>query len=495
MEELTDFFENAPCGYHSLDAAGRIIRINNTELGWLGYSREDLIGRRNLRDLLTPRSREQWDGNFDRLKAEGFLQDTELEMVRQDGSVFTVLQSCSVIRDSPGRSMSTRCILVDISRRKRIEEALRLSEARLADSQRMAQLGNWEWGLRTNELWWSEEIYRIFGLDPSQFGATYEAFLGTVHPEDRDAVKRAVDAALHERLPYSIDHRILRTDGEERVVHERAELTYDERGAPQKMIGTVQDVTEYRRAQAAIARRTAELAQAQELDRLRTNFVNAIAHDLRQPITAICGYAELLEDELQGPLNPLQHKDVAQILHDANRLAKLVEDLLDAVRIEAGHLRLRLEPIAVGELVERAVSSLLPRAREKRLQLSIDLPPDLPETLLDQERVERVLVNLVDNAIKFSPPGHSIHVDVRREDGLVQFGVADEGPGLRPEDIPKLFQRFSQVGGGLAAGGIGLGLSNCKAIVEAHGGQVGVESTPGAGSRFWFALPLSGPHA
>ncbi len=492
LEELTGFFDNAPCGYHALDAEGRIVRINGTELAWLGYARDEVVSRRLLRDFVAPEGRERFDANFARLLAEGFLNNAELDLVRRDGSVFTVLQTCTVVRDLAGRHLMTRCILVDITARKLIEDALRLSEARLADSQRIAKLGNWVWNLRTNDLWWSNEIFRIFGLEPEGFDATYEAFLATVHPEDRAAVKGAVDAALHRKEPYAIDHRIVRPDGQERIVHEQAEVTYDLAGAPRAMSGTVQDVTEYRSALAAIAKRTADLEQAQELERLRTAFVNAVAHDLRQPITAIRGYSELLDDELEGPLNPAQRNDVRQILHDARRLETLVEELLDAVRIDAGLLTLHLEPIAVAQMAAGTIASLRPQATQKQLQLSLRLAPDLPPALLDRTRIERVLVNLVENAIKFTPPGRAIAVGVRQEGGLMHFEVVDEGPGIEPDDIPKLFRRFSQVGGG-SAGGLGLGLSTCKAIVEAHGGRVGVETTPGAGSRFWFALPVSGP--
>ena len=128
---------------------------------------------------------------------------------------------------------------------KRVEEELRRSEVRLAEAQRVAHLGNWEWNIAVDDLWWSDEIYRIFGLSQQQFGATYEAFLASVHPEDRDRVRRGVNRALSEGELYSIDHRIVLPDGTERVVHEQAEVTFDETGRPQRMVGTVQDVTEW----------------------------------------------------------------------------------------------------------------------------------------------------------------------------------------------------------------------------------------------------------
>ena len=131
------------------------------------------------------------------------------------------------------------------------EEALRRSEGRLAEAQRIAHVGNWDWDIVHNDLWWSDEIYRIFGLAPHEFQATYDAFLATVHPDDVESVKRSVDEALHERKPYSIDHRIVLPDGTERIVHERAVATFDADGNAVRMQGTVQDITERKRAQRA----------------------------------------------------------------------------------------------------------------------------------------------------------------------------------------------------------------------------------------------------
>ena len=132
------------------------------------------------------------------------------------------------------------------------DEALRLSEARLAEAQRIAHLGNWVWDIDTNDLHWSDEIYRIFGLAPQEFRATYEAFLASVHPDDREFVEQSVDDALYRNKPYSIDHRVVRPDGSERVVHERAEVTFSDKGKPVRMAGTVQDITERKLAEQAI---------------------------------------------------------------------------------------------------------------------------------------------------------------------------------------------------------------------------------------------------
>ena len=154
-----------------------------------------------------------------------------------------------IIRADTGQPTGVLVGFRDLTRTRQAEETLRESEASLANAQRIAHLGNWDWNIVTTDLRWSDEIYHIFGLTPQQFGATYEAFLNSVHPDDRQSVTEAVNKALNEKAPYSIYHRIVRPDGTERIVHEQAEVTFDENDKPIRMVGTVQDVTEFQRAQ------------------------------------------------------------------------------------------------------------------------------------------------------------------------------------------------------------------------------------------------------
>ncbi|HEY9722247.1 MAG TPA: PAS domain-containing sensor histidine kinase [Oscillatoriaceae cyanobacterium] len=259
------------------------------------------------------------------------------------------------------------------------------------------------------------------------------------------------------------------------------------------------DVTERRRLEEERAqllvreqRAVAEAQFARTLNELKNTFVNSVSHELRTPLTSIQGYAEFLLDELAGPLNTEQRDYVLHLERGAKRLGRLIDDLLDFARLEAGTFALRRQPTALAPIARDVLESLLPQAKEARVTLASAIGDDLPELDIDAQRVEQVLANLLSNAIKFSPADKTVTLRLARRDGRIRCEVEDRGVGIAPEDVPKLFQRFSQLREGAQKGrGTGLGLSIAKSIVEAHGGAIGLESTLGQGSRFWFELPIT----
>lgn len=247
--------------------------------------------------------------------------------------------------------------------------------------------------------------------------------------------------------------------------------------------------------------RTSELARAlselqaayrdlQRLGQLKANLVDAVSHDLRTPLTAIKGYAEFLEEEIGGPLSPAQQGFLAQIQSGIQRLERLVNDLLDYARIEAGTFKLSLEDANLALKIGDMVESFRPQAEASHIQLQVEVPTPLLEVRMDPNRIEQVLGNLIGNALKFTPAGGAVWIRAFRDGESLRCEVQDTGEGIAPEDFPRLFQRFGQTEkGSQKRGGTGLGLSISKSIVEAHGGRIGVASEPGRGSLFWFTLP------
>jgi signal transduction histidine kinase len=237
----------------------------------------------------------------------------------------------------------------------------------------------------------------------------------------------------------------------------------------------------------------AALEDLRELERLKGTFVNAISHDLRIPLTGILGYAELLEEGLAGTLSDEQLNFVNQIITASRRMTALLNELLDEARLEAGKLTIEPQPVGLPDLVTQALDTLQPAIEGKHLHLRVEFPADLPEVLADPGRVIQVLSNLLSNAIKFTPAdGHlTVRAAVQPDGTAVRVEVIDTGVGIPPEAKAQLFGRFFQTEEGRQAGGSGLGLYISKVLIEAHGGNLGVESEAGRGSTFWFTLPLA----
>lgn len=232
------------------------------------------------------------------------------------------------------------------------------------------------------------------------------------------------------------------------------------------------------------------IASLEDLNRMKTEFLATASHELRTPLTSIQGFSEFLDDEVAGMLEPQQREFVHQIQEGASRLQRLINDLLDAARLEAGAFRLMMAEADMVAVVKRTVDALVPQSEKAGISLHAMLPAGSLNLEMDVERIEQVIVNLVGNAIKFIPRGGEVVVSARAEADDVVVEVQDNGPGIPPEKLGHIFERFYQVDAGStrAYGGAGLGLSIARAIVEAHGGTMGVMSEPGKGSRFYFVM-------
>lgn len=239
-------------------------------------------------------------------------------------------------------------------------------------------------------------------------------------------------------------------------------------------------------------------ADADYFIKLRSDFVSMVSHELRTPLTSIIGFAEFLEDDPEGTLTTHQQGYVQQILESGKSLQRLVDDLLDFSQMEGGTFRLRLREADLGALMAKVLASLSPQAFGRRVSLEGELPASPVLMTMDAGRIEQVLLNLVGNALKFTPVGGAITLSLDQRGDEIQVTVRDTGIGIRAEHVPYLFERFYLVDPSSTRerGGTGLGLSIAKAFVEAHGGRIGVESTPGEGSTFFFSLPrLNAPKA
>jgi len=249
-------------------------------------------------------------------------------------------------------------------------------------------------------------------------------------------------------------------------------------------------------AQAAVALERALVAeQAQheqveaEAERLRTALLSSLSHDMRTPLGAITGAASsLLEDG--GGLPEAARRDLVRtILEESTRMNRLIGNLLDMIRLESGALQVQKEWQPLEEVVGVALIRLEERLKEH--PVTVRLPPDLPLLLMDGLLVEQVFVNLLENAVKYTPPGAPVEIAAAAGEGAVVVDVADRGPGFPPGEEARVFDKFYRVAGATTVAGVGLGLTICRGIVTAHGGRIWAENRPGGGAAFHFTLPLA----
>jgi signal transduction histidine kinase len=229
------------------------------------------------------------------------------------------------------------------------------------------------------------------------------------------------------------------------------------------------------------------------LERLRRDLVANVSHELKTPISALRAHLENLLDGVEQP-NP---ELLGVMLRQSERLSRLIDQLLDLSRLESGTAPLELEPVRLAPLVNRVVTEIETVRADRHIEVREDISPDLPPISADRERVHQVLFNLLDNAFRFTPPGGRVMVTAVRENGACEVMVEDTGPGISPEHLPLVFERFYRIDPSRSRddGGTGIGLAIARSVVEAHGGRIWAESADGHGARFRFVLPLGGPPA
>ena len=406
--------------------------------------------------------------------------------------------------------------------RKRSEEALRESEARLKLAMEAAHMGSWDSNLLTGELLWSDLVAPLFGLKPEEFEGTREAFYELVHPEDREMVRSSVRRTIKEGVGFEVEHRVVWPNGKIRWLGNKGRIFGDRAGQSVHMIGTVRDITLRKRAEiqlqeknrqlentaaaereanealktstVALERSGAELQTAKDTaekaNRAKSEFLANMSHEIRTPMNGIMGMTELLGNT---DLTPQQREYLKLTRQSSEALLALLNDILDFSKLEVNRLDLESIGFDLRDTLGDTVQTLAVKATQKGLELACHIAPDVPDRLVgDPGRLRQIVINLVDNAIKFTAKGDvlvDVKVDAREEDTVsLRFFVRDTGIGIAPEDQQLIFDSFSQVDSSTSRrfGGTGLGLAISSQLAAMMGGRMWVESEPDTGSSFYF---------
>ena len=401
----------------------------------------------------------------------------EYRIYCRDGTLKWIADRGIAQRDAGGRVIRMAGSETDITERKRIEQALRDSQADLKRAQSVGQIGSWRLNIQRNELNWSDENHRIFGI-PVDTPLSYESFLATIHPDDREYVDRMWMAALR-GAPYDIEHRLV-VEGEVKWVRERAELEFDEQGRLLGGFGTTQDVTGLKQAEQALI----------EADQRKDEFLAMLAHELRNPLTPIRNAAHVLGRVETREPRVLWAQQLIE--RQVGHLTRLVDDLLDVSRIARGKVALKMEPVALADVVNQALDTARPLLDAMRHRIAVRLPEHPVYLEGDPVRLAQVLLNLLDNAAKYTPAGGEVEVEASATGQVIEIKVRDNGIGIQAELLPQIFDLFQQGERtpDRSQGGLGIGLTLVKRLVEMHGGLVEAHSAgTGQGSEFNIWLP------
>lgn len=411
-----------------------------------------------------------------------------LAFQRKELSIHVISYGLLWLLGLTGISLATRRLKFRIMERDKAEESLRESERSLAEAQRIAHLGNWDLELVKNELRWSDEVFRIFGLKPQEFEGTFEGFLKRVHPDDRGAVGSLYKNSVKDKAQYDIVYRIVRPDGEVRYVHDKAENIKYETGNTTRVIGTVQDITEQKKLEE-------QLHQSQKMEAIG-KLAGGVAHDFNNMLTTIMGYTDimLMQVDQESPLRG----SMEEIKKASERAASLTNQLLAFSRKQM------IQPIVLN--INRALAEMdkmLRRLIGEDIDLATILEPELWKVKFDPGQMDQVVMNLAVNAKDAMPKGGKLTIETANVDldevyahqhgielkpgHFVVLAVSDTGVGIDEETQSRIFEPFFTTKE--KGKGTGLGLSTVYGIVKQSGGYIWIYSEPDQGTTFKIYLP------
>lgn len=486
--------------YASTDAIllienSRLVDCNDTALRMFGYSQgRELLGRSFSE--LAPEFQADREASLEmanKMMKEAFkngFKRFEWMNLRSDGEVFPVEVSMTPIIHE--KKDLLYCVLRDIGKEKLAQEQIKIAQKDLRRTSRqykslVANVPGIVYRCANDEEWTmffiSDEVSRMTGYDAKDFmGNAARSYRSVIHPEDRPGVEKRIRTSLAERAPYVLEYRVISSSGAVIWVQERGRGVFD--GEEVKWLdGVITDITVLKRAEEQM-----KLAADMQME-----FTSTVSHELRTPLTAIREGIAIVSDGSAGDINDVQQDFLDTAKRNVDRLTRLINDVLDFQKLKVGKAEMELKIYGLNDTLKEAHKQMGPQASKKGLDFILDLGKNVPPIKFDQDAIMRVLVNLLNNAFKFTDEGSVRLASCFDEDkNYVSVIVEDTGPGVDPEDVSKLFNDFEQLqkGKDRKTGGTGLGLPISKKIVEEHGGKIWAESEKGKGTRITFILPV-----
>jgi len=478
-------FECSPDGIIICDLNAKIILTNKAAFSMFGYEPGELEGK-FIKDLIPPHLRDKHKFHFQSFishpSARTMSNNMKLLGYKKDSSNINISIALNVIQNDPGKELILAVIREITDWVRKTEELEKVSD-QLKEALQLSRLGHWDFDIAVNTIHWSPEVYEIFELDQDAFNSTNENFEMLVHEEDREFVKQSYQNSIINQIPYNIVHRYITPNGEIKFLRERGRHIYDADGLAVKTIGTVQDVTEAQKQKLLLNDYILKLERKnKELE----DYTHIATHDLQEPVNNIRGIISLLREEFDSS-SPTK-EEIAYfmdlITRASERLSTLIRGLMETARL--GQIN-PISEVDCNQLLSEVIEGL--HFQFDNNSAKITYPP-LP--VLKGYRFELGLLfqNLISNGLKYcrKEVAPVIKIDYYNQGVDWLFTVEDNGIGIDPVHKDKLFKMFRRLHSQDDIEGTGIGLVQCKKIVEQHNGEIWFESEPGKGTVFYFTL-------
>jgi PAS domain S-box-containing protein len=489
-EQWREVFEHNPVMYFMVDAAGTVLSVNAFGAAQLGYTVDELVGESVLKVFF------EEDQAFVRenvaicTENPGQSHGWEVRKIRKDGTVLWVRENAKAVR-RPGNRLIVLVACEDITERKRAEDALRQSEMYLAEAQKISRTGSFAWRVASGELFWSEEVFRIFEYDRT-VKPTLELVLQRTHPEDRAALERFLERAADEGKDWEFERRLMMPDSSVKYVHAMARVVND---APDQLefVGAVMDVTATRRAEQQLNLARAEVAHVSRVTTVG-ELTAAIAHEVNQPLTGLVtsGNACLRWLAAEPPNLEAARRAVERMIKDGSRAGEVISRIRAMVRKSPP----RRDELNINDTIMEVIALIRGELQRNSISLRTELSNDLPLVPGDRIQLQQVILNLIVNAIEaMSGVGKRqrelVVASVQDGSNGVLVTVRDSGAGLERTSSDRLFDAFYTT----KAEGMGMGLAISRTIIEAHGGRLWATPNEPQGAIFRFRLPTDSEEA
>jgi PAS domain S-box-containing protein len=469
-----------------INEQGRLTYVNDQSCRQSGYTHEELL-RMYAWDIDCDLTIEEWPSRWQELKTHRSLT-FESHHRSKDGTILPVELSVTYLEYRG--TVFNLAIVRDISERKRAEQALRRSEAYLAEAQRLTHTGSWANDCNLRPVYWSEEHYRIFGLDPRQGLPTHQEVLDRIHPEDRSEVLEAFDRMMGDKTETEVEYRLAMPDGRRKYVHGIGHAVLDESGELREIVGTTVDITERKHAEQARARMHQLEADLAHINRVSImgELTASIAHEVNQPLSGVVSNGSACLRWLAGnPPNIGEARETAsRIVRDGKRAAEIISRIRALTKRSATPI----EKLDLNEVIREVLALVGDEAKKKTAVIRTQFADDLAQVSGDRVQLQQVVLNLVMNAMEAMSavtdrPRELTIITRNTAEHEVKVTVEDSGTGLDSSAATKIFDPFYTT----KTSGMGMGLSICRSILQAHEGRLWAGSKAGPGAVFHFTLP------